>query len=482
MSQESTPPGANPKTKVPDSRQRLKFGRWLARAFLALWWTFIVTLAVGIAQYIGNHASPSIIPLVPSFISWVKELTPPSQVGLPILVVAFLALMVWLTFAAWKQRQWETEEGVEARVAVPVLDDSAHIVVSHDPMEYYDGTVVDDRTIVRGALDEVEIPTTRESLQSDTLATVDGLGSGESSSHQEESLPNQKTTNPVDAVTFTAYHPKELEQRQWQPMLFFLSLDTDAAHARVAAEAAERLASRLKTFRPAMSKDAVELARGMKLRLLPCVPGVRFNPAYMDVTWEQDVQRHEFQMRAETAIPRRAAEGAVHVYQGLVLRAEVPISVFVQPSIARLATPESYASAVARAYRKVFASYSHRDTPVVISCETSARSFGDTILRDALTLQTGQTWNDELIEMIKHADIFQLFWSRHAAISTFVTEEWRYALELLPNRERFIRPIYWTRTPYRIPPELSAIHFQQLDLSSMGWGRMRRLRYTVGRG
>jgi hypothetical protein len=50
-------------------------------------------------------------------------------------------------------------------------------------------------------------------------------------------------------------------------------------------------------------------------------------------------------------------------------------------------------------------------------------------------------WNDRLKEMIDAATIFQLFWSSNSMTSSFVRQEWEYALSL--NRANFIRPVYW---------------------------------------
>lgn len=283
----------------------------------------------------------------------------------------------------------------------------------------------------------------------------------------------------MEQVTFTAYHPRELQLEQWQPLVIYLSLDDPGTLAHVAAAAAERLAGKLDRFRPARAEHAAKLARGASLRIVPAAPGIQFNPASLDVTWQEDVQQHEFRMRAHGAQPGRAINGVVQVYQGMVLRAEVPISVFVGQAAARLDSPEAYAHAVARAYRRIFASYSHLDTPIVESCETAARTMGDQYLRDVTLLQSGSEWDPRLIQAINDADIFQLFWSKRAATSPFVEREWRHALMLLPARPNFIRPVYWDRELYPTPPELSALHFQAMSLPNLGWGRLRTLLYGL---
>lgn len=283
----------------------------------------------------------------------------------------------------------------------------------------------------------------------------------------------------LERVAFAAYYPKEIAPLKATSLLIYLAVDEAGALAQVAALAAERLAGRLDQFRSGMADARMALRRGAKLRIIPTIPGFRVNPQWMDVTWDEDAQQHEFSVRAETAQEGRAAEGAVRVYQGLTLRAEIPLSIFVIRGSGASPTPDVFASAVARAYRNVFASYSHRDTPVVESCEEAARAMGDRYLRDVITLQSGQAWNDQLMRMIVEADVFQLFWSKNASGSPFVRQEWGYALTLQANRPGFIRPVYWSSNPYTIPPQLNPLHFEPLNLSALGWGPVRRFLYSL---
>lgn len=291
--------------------------------------------------------------------------------------------------------------------------------------------------------------------------------------------PRAAQPHGLEQVTFTAYYPRELQPQQWQPLVVYLSLDDAATMALVASAAADRLAGKLKQFRAGRSEKAAGLTRGASLRVVPIAPGIQFNPAHLDVTWQEDVQQHEFRMRATTAQPGRAVNGSVQFYQGMVLRAEVPISVFVGQAAARLDSPDAYAHAIARAYRRIFASYSHQDMPIVESCETAARTMGDQYLRDVTLLQSGMQWDPRLIQAINDADIFQLFWSKRAATSPFVEREWRHALMLLPTRPNFIRPVYWDRQLYPIPSELKELHFQPLSLPDLGWGWLRTLLYEL---
>jgi TIR domain-containing protein len=91
---------------------------------------------------------------------------------------------------------------------------------------------------------------------------------------------------------------------------------------------------------------------------------------------------------------------------------------------------------------------------------------GDRYLRDVRDLRSGEEWEPRLLEMIEHADIFQLFWSSNSMRSRFVRREWEHALGL--GRPDFIRPTYW-ENPFPespadgLPPEaLRALNFHRM--------------------
>ncbi len=272
-------------------------------------------------------------------------------------------------------------------------------------------------------------------------------------------------------VMATAYHPKEVVPRQWESLLIYLALDTPQALAAVAADATERLRGKAEQFRPVSAEGASRLKRGARLTIVPVVPGFEFNPPTITASWQEDVQRHEFRMRATTAAPGQAVNGAVTIFNGGLIFADIPVSLYVRQAAGRADLPGGFASQIVRAYRKVFASYSHKDADIVKMCKTAAETTGDRYLMDVTLLRAGQQWSDELLRAIGEADIFQLFWSQAAALSPHVTNEWRYALQLLPARPTFIRPVFWSREPYAIPTELTALHFERLDLAKMGFAR-----------
>ena len=112
-------------------------------------------------------------------------------------------------------------------------------------------------------------------------------------------------------------------------------------------------------------------------------------------------------------------------------------------------------------YKQIFASYSHDDSLIVITCRNVYKALGFNILIDIDTLRSGQLFSDTLMRMIDAADIFQLFWSERSAKSTFVSQEWEYALRLNKG-EGFVRPVYWEIPMAKPPEKLAPLHFAYL--------------------
>jgi hypothetical protein len=104
---------------------------------------------------------------------------------------------------------------------------------------------------------------------------------------------------------------------------------------------------------------------------------------------------------------------------------------------------------------------------VVQACRNAYKSLGWNVLIDSDTLRSGQIWNEALMRMIDHADIFQLFWSAQAVQSEYVRQEWEYALDHSKG-EGFIRPVYWELPLVPPPPRLKDLHFAYQPLPTPG--------------
>jgi hypothetical protein len=160
------------------------------------------------------------------------------------------------------------------------------------------------------------------------------------------------------------------------------------------------------------------------------------------------------------------ARGRLSVFLGAILLAEISLSIRVDSSYAPQAQHALSETESAHPYRKIFASYSHKDREIVEQIEHYAQVAGDVYMRDVTQLRSGEDWQQWMKRRIYEADIFQLFWSSNSMRSQNVRKEWEFALSL--RRPHFIRPTYW-ETPLpenpaeNLPPEeLRRLHFQNI--------------------
>jgi hypothetical protein len=270
-------------------------------------------------------------------------------------------------------------------------------------------------------------------------------------------------------VQFTVYRPSAVQPDRWYPLLAFAHLSErrpDAAPdepdpvAEMQAQAARALGDAIAEFRSVTEDSGYAVVREGELRFVPEMEGVEFNPRDRRFLWTETVHGEHFRMRASRALDGRVARGTLTVYAGNLLLADVRFSVRVDSQAKDGAQEQS----AARPYRRIFASYSHRDTPIVEEFEAHAKATGDRYLRDVVSLRAGEVWDDRLIAMINQADVFQLFWSWNALASPMVRAEWQHALGL--NRPHFVRPVYWEEPlPAQAdlpPPQLRRLHFQRV--------------------
>jgi len=271
-----------------------------------------------------------------------------------------------------------------------------------------------------------------------------------------------------DNVQFTVYRPRSIDPGTWHQLLAFAHLaerrpdDDDLADPveEVKRQAAQVLGDKARGYQPMTQDAGAAIPAEGELTFVPELPGLDINPPRRSFLWLETVHREEFRIRAPRALDGKTVRGRLTVFLGSIAIAEVGVSVRVDA-----ARPEPRREpSVARTYRKIFASYSHRDIAIVNQFESYARALGDEYLRDWVHLRTGEVWNDRLRQLIEQADAFQLFWSWNSMHSKFVRQEYEHALAL--NRPSFVRPTYWEEpmpTAPGLPPEaLLRLHFQKL--------------------
>jgi hypothetical protein len=282
-----------------------------------------------------------------------------------------------------------------------------------------------------------------------------------------------RASKPTDEnVQFTVYRPKSVPPRQWQTMLAFAHLSErrpDEENAPDPIEEMRRqaqavLGKQASAYASLTQDSSAGVPRGGVLTFVPDVPQVEFNPPNRSFNWHEAVHREEFRFLADA--PDGVLRGKMSVFLGALLLAEVPLVIKVsstsEPAASRPTEPHH-----ARAFKRIFASYSHKDLAIVEQFEEYLATLDVEMLRDWKHLRSGEHWDQRLLQLIEEADVFQLFWSNNSMQSPYCRREWEHAMSL--GRERFVRPVYWESPMPKadgLPPEkLRALHFQRLNFT-----------------
>jgi hypothetical protein len=274
-------------------------------------------------------------------------------------------------------------------------------------------------------------------------------------------------------LQFTAFHPRVVPTARWSTLLVYAYIESAMEAIRV--DAAK--------FKDELGPVPVEanvwtsqpVTRGMQFTIVPTCQGIIFNPERASFTWIEDWHQAKFRFRADKRLAGTTANGEITIYAGPLMIASLKISLrFAEQSTAPTdGDIRNRAEVSAYLYKRIFASYSHSDTPVVLACRNVFKAIGFESLIDIDTLRSGQRWNAELMKLIETADLFQLFWSVNASQSPYVRQEWQYALQRSED-EGFIRPVYWEKPLVSPPGELLHLHFAYIELPRLETATERR--------
>ena len=291
------------------------------------------------------------------------------------------------------------------------------------------------------------------------------------------SEPRESVVVDTD-VQFSLYRPRAIRPGHWHSVLAFahktefLRDETGAVVdpvAEVEAQAHALLASENTPYSSVRTDSGTALGRGADLTFELWLDQGEVNPPRAHLHWQEAIHRVEFRVRTMTAPEGARLEGGLRVFSAHVLIGEARFALQVSAAVAdtTLAPERPTEAEPVRRYRKIFASYSHRDGDVVAAVRRFSEVTGDSYLVDADTLRSGEEWSARLSELIDEADVFQLFWSENSMRSTHVRREWEHALSL--GRDHFVRPVYWEQ-PFPedrgqgLPPEdLLELHFSSLS-------------------
>jgi hypothetical protein len=300
-------------------------------------------------------------------------------------------------------------------------------------------------------------------------------------------MPDPAPAEVDENVQFTVYRPKAVPPETWSDLLAFAHLSEKPPDAapdepdpveEVKRQAKRILGDQAPAYQSSTQDSLHAVPKRGEITFLPEAKGLEFNPPRRTFVWRESVHREEFRFKADRALDGQTARGKLSIFHGAILLGDVPLAIKVDstpaPPKIRSLLDTGEATELepvgATRYRKIFASYSHKDLAIVEQFEAFAEAMGDEYLRDWKHLRAGERWQDKLKKMIREADVFQLFWSRHSMVSPFVRQEWEYALGLTEKGESFVRPTYWedpmptSVKPELPPPDLAELHFQRLSV------------------
>lgn len=279
---------------------------------------------------------------------------------------------------------------------------------------------------------------------------------------------------PVDAPPqFSAFHPTAVQPSAAYTLMVFVH--TAAVFAQIEAIARNYEPMMGGAQSSASTRSKIEIAQGSLITFVPSISGITFTPAEQVVPWQAPHQSAIFAFTTPADLPAGSLTGSVIVYQGPLILGDIPISMAVATADQPVSAIPDQAANLER-LNPIFASYSHRDTPVMEFFRRNYRQLGQKMLVDRYDLLSGDHWNPRLLEMIDESAVFQLFWSEHSAQSEYCRQEWEHALQCADKRPRFIRPVWWEAPMTPPPPELSDLHFQRVPLPALTRAQMAMAR------
>ena len=291
-------------------------------------------------------------------------------------------------------------------------------------------------------------------------------GAGEAEERATDAAPRsqpQSESSQLERLQFTAVYPKEVGAGTWNSLLVYTHIAAALAAVKFDAVRQQPKPGGFALRKPVDALLAT--ARGASITVVAEGNGITFNPKRQSFIWLEDWHRADFRFRVQPEFAGRAVEAKVAIFLDLINIATIIVPLLCQEDGETILIGSGNEGvAQAAPYTRIFMSYSHEDAPVVLAARNLYRGLGLTILRDRDTLMPGEPWHPALMRLIEGCDIFQLFWSAHAAASPNVQEEWEHAVQL-GRGDGFIKPIYWEEPLVKPPPPLAPLNFYRLELN-----------------
>lgn len=253
-----------------------------------------------------------------------------------------------------------------------------------------------------------------------------------------------EAANPMPEVRFTMYRPHRLCGNQSRKLIVIGHSCFDMNRVRQVYE--DEFADSENRVREVQDDGQYAVDPQRTVTIKPEAAGIEFEPGTQTLDLDRDLAVARFQACCVARpVQDTVASGQIDISLGKLVICSLPLAFEICGAEARTESEQPPQGDWSGPYRRIFLSYSRRDSDIVEQCERYGSSMGDKYLRDVYSLRSGEVWQERLLQLIYKANIFQLFWSSNAMHSPHVRREYEYALSL--KREKFIRPTYW-ETPF----------------------------------
>jgi hypothetical protein len=258
-------------------------------------------------------------------------------------------------------------------------------------------------------------------------------------------------------LRFTAFHPKEVAVETWNSLLVYTYIES--AQESIYQDV-NLLLRETEIGGGVANKVNPLLPHGTNITIVPECRGVLFNPRRVTLQWSEDWHRSIFRFSARRDLAGLSRNGRINIFAGPLLVGTLRMAMLFEEQ-ERIDPLIEDAAISTKPYEGIFVSYSHHDKVVMQACQDMYRTLGFDALLQIDQMRSWQELNASVRAGIEQAEVFQLFWSEHAAKSEYVRQEWEYALSL--NRgESFMRPVYWEVPLVKPPDTLAPFYFSYL--------------------
>lgn len=220
------------------------------------------------------------------------------------------------------------------------------------------------------------------------------------------------------------------------------------------------------TARRGATTLAMPLKNGDRLQFHLTLRNIHVDAPHRELIWNDRTSSVQFEIEIPKRFQMETLLGTVVINAcgAPVGRIGFRLSVISKRARASLKKAESIGYG-AEKFRKAFVSYSSKDRASVIARLQLLRPplHQIEVFQDVREINPGDDWNETLGRRIEECDLFLLFWSTNASQSTFVKQEWEYALRRQGSEKAppptILPVIIEGPPPPKAPEELSHLHF-----------------------